>query len=115
MAFDAPIERAQRWDIYIQQGSTFERSMEFVGADISLFSFRGDVRASHASPDVLASFDFVVEVPNKLHVKLDAAVTAGLPAGAKPLVYDIEAYLPDDAYVARVLEGRVRVSPEATR
>jgi hypothetical protein len=114
MAFEKPIKQAQRWDIVIQQGSTFERSMTFVGMTFdSILGFRGQIRATHESTDVLAEFACTTEGDNILHLRIEAGVTATLPPGR--LVHDIEAYLPQDVFVARVLEGRVTVTPEVTR
>lgn len=113
MAFEKPLERAHRWDVLIQQGSTFERTMDFVGLDLTLLQFRGQIRRSHSDSEVLAAYSFVVSLPETLTVFLDAEQTEMLPA--EKLVHDIEAYIPQTGFVARVLEGRVTVTPEVTR
>jgi hypothetical protein len=113
MAFDAPVERAVRWDILIQQGSTFERTLEFIDVDLAAFQFRGQIRRSHDDDEILASFDFLKTGPSELQISMSAVVTQGLPA--EPLVHDIEAFIDETGFVARVLEGKVDVTPEVTR
>ena len=115
MPLDAPIERAERWDVLIQQGSTFKRSLEFEGLDLSLFSLRGQIRRAHAAPTALAEYEFELEGTNVLHISLPDSVTEALPEGR--LVHDVEIYVdePGHQFVARVLEGNVTVTPEVTR
>jgi hypothetical protein len=132
MSFGAPIDKAVRWDLHVQQGSTFERTLEFVGAEFYDIQFRGQIRRSHADTTVLATFACQPAGFNRLRIALTAQQTEALPRGT--WVYDIEAYVEyeDTAYydyeldetvvfpasapfVARVLEGRVRVTPEVTR
>jgi len=113
MPLDKPLERAIVWDILVQQGSTFERTMDFEGLDLAGLSLRGEIRREHRAAEVLAEFSFEVELPNTVTVTLTPAQTALLPPGR--LVHDIELFTPADQFVARVLEGRVTVTPEVTR
>lgn len=106
------IERAARWDILIQQGSSFVRTLQF-DADISTMSFRGQIRATHVSATALASFVFTPVDTTTVTLALTPADTAALPDG--DLVYDIEAHNADDSFVVRLLEGRARVTPEVSR
>ncbi len=104
--------QAGRWDLVIQQGSTFARTLEF-NTDVSGLSFRGQLRRDHASYVVLASFTFEPIDAHTVAVSLSAAETAALPA--QRLVHDIEVFTTGDEHVVRLLEGRVRVTPEVTR
>ena len=113
MAFDPPIERAQRWDVLIQQGSTFERTLEAVGVDLTGMALRGQIRRSHGDPQILAAYTITLTPPRTFKVELAATVSATLPAGR--LVHDIEAYVQATGFVARLLEGRAIVTPEVTR
>ena len=107
-------ERAARFDITIQQGSTFLVGFEFNELDsLDGVSFRGQVRRTHSDPDLLSVFDITRTGPKSIQVKLWPGQTQSLPV--ERLVYDIEAYTEDDAFVLRVVEGRVRVTPEVTR
>lgn len=114
MAFEEPIRRAAPWHAYIQQGSTFQRTITVPGLDMTDLSFRGQIRRNHRSAEVLAEYTVELVEPDTVRVTLDAAATADLPARRR-LVHDVEAYNPDESFVARILEGRVAVSPEVTR
>jgi hypothetical protein len=106
------IEKAAGWDITIQQGSTWGRALDFGATSIANVEFRGQIRRDHDDSEVLASFTFS-KSGSVLSVSLTAAETAALPA--ERLVYDIEAFTALDAFVARLFEGRVTVTPEVTR
>jgi hypothetical protein len=109
---DLVIRRAGRWDPLIQQGSSFARTLRF-GFEITGYQFRGQIRRSHDDAEVLASYAFAPVDESRVTVLLTAAQTAALPA--ERLVHDIEIFTAADAFVARVIEGRVRVTPEVTR
>jgi hypothetical protein len=113
MAVLTAITKAARWDIEIQQGSTFTATLDFGDTPISAFGWRGQVRRTHQDADVLASYTFEVLPENQLKVSLAPTPSSQLPDGN--LVHDIEAFTENDAWVMRVFEGRVRVSPEVTR
>lgn len=106
------VKQAARWDILIQQGSTFLRVLEF-DVDISDAHFRGQIRRSHADPAVLGEFTFEPISEFSVALRMTAEETEALPA--ERLVHDIEVFTQDDIYVARILEGAVRVTPEVTR
>lgn len=106
------IEQAARWDITIQQGSTWGRALDFGDTSIANVEFRGQIRRDHDDSEVLASFAFS-KTGNVLSVSLTADDTEALPA--ERLVFDIEAYTTQDAFVARLFEGRANVTPEVTR
>jgi len=54
VAIEKPLEQAVRWDILIQQGSTFERTMDLDGLDLAFADFRGQIRRNHRASEVLA-------------------------------------------------------------
>lgn len=107
------IEKAGKWDITIQQGSTFERVIRIPAIDVSEYSFRGQIRKDHKTRKKYADFSFDVLDSNSVVVTLTAAQTTEIPSGV--LYHDIEIYLPDDVYVARILEGTVKNTPEITK
>jgi hypothetical protein len=112
------ITQAARWDLLIQQGSSFERVLNFGATSTADVSFRGHIRRSHDDPCVLAEFVFTDLGPDengheRLKVSLTPAQTELLPA--ERLVFDIEAFTADESVVTRLFEGRVTVTPEATR
>jgi len=107
------IQKAVRWDVEIQQGSTFIRTMDLLELNLDGLWFRGQIRREHGDEEVLAEYEFDVTLPNTLTVKLTDAQTEQLPA--ERLVHDIEMVRDDPPFVARILEGRVIVTPEVTR
>jgi hypothetical protein len=113
MADLTAVTKAAKLDIEIQQGSTFERVLDFGATPLWAFGWRGQIRRAHGDSAVLASFAFEVLPENRLKVELTPTQTAALPSGR--LVHDIEAFTENDAWVQRIIEGRVRVTPEVTR
>lgn len=103
---------AARWDLFIQQGSTWARTLVF-SEPIDFLQFRGQIRRFHEDPDVLVSFSFEIVDEKTVAVSLTAAQTAALPP--YEFVYDMELFTEGDALVTRFVEGAVRVSPEVTR
>lgn len=109
------VERAARWDIVVQQGSTWQRTVEFPEAiNVSEFSLRGQIRRSHSASAVLAEFFTApAEEGNAFILSLAPHQTEAIPAGNH--VFDVELFLPEDQFVLRILEGKARVTPEVTR
>jgi hypothetical protein len=112
------VRNPTKMPITIHQGSSYMNDLKFDDIDLSLFMFRGQIRSEHASSEVLASFSFAVIPdeegdPHVLHVYLTPAQTSAVPPGR--VVYDIEAYTENDAFVQRLFEGPVKVTPEVTR
>ncbi|MFO8008709.1 MAG: hypothetical protein R6V05_13340 [Candidatus Brocadiia bacterium] len=107
------IQEAVRWDVTIQQGSTFVRTMDLVGLDLTGLEFRGQIRREHEDTEVLADYTFEVTGTNTLTVSLTDEETEELPA--ERLVHDIELVRISPPFVARILEGTVRVTPEVTK
>lgn len=107
------ISKAGKWNATIQQGSTFKRVIRIPSIDLTGYSFRGQIRRNHSSTSALASYSFNLVDANSFEVVLSAVQSAALPAGEA--VHDIEMFDPVDGFVARIIQGKVTVSPEVTR
>jgi hypothetical protein len=107
------ISRAARWDILIQQGSTFEQVLNFGDVPITGFSFRGQLRSRHDDSVALAEYAFTALDDYRIKVSLTPVQTDALPSGK--IVHDIEVFTESDAFVQRILEGRATVTPQVTR
>lgn len=110
------IDKAGKWDILIQQGSTFMRSLRFSNFDISEFSFRGQIKKAHTDRHPLATFTVTATSNSEIDVYLSSQASANLTPGL--LVHDIEMYYQEsgvDTFVARIIEGKVKVTPEVTK
>lgn len=110
------IDKAGKWDTLVQQGSTFMRSLSFSNFDITGFSFRGQIKRQHADRNPLATYTITQEANNEISIYLSSQASAGLPAGN--LVHDVEMFYAEsgvDQYVARIVEGKVKVTPEVTK
>jgi hypothetical protein len=113
-------------DIIIEQGATFRRLLTIrdslgVLIDIADWAFRGQIRTSATSVDVIADFTFTDGAgTGEKNIELDALTTEAIvTTGEKysaftKLWYDVEAELLDGT-VYRLLNGLVQVSPEITR
>lgn len=106
------IRKAGKWNATIQQGSTFEQSLRIEQLDLTEYSFRGSIKKSYSSPTV-ATYSFTLTSNNTFTVGLSAANTSAITAG--DYIHDIEIFTADDAYVARIIEGKVKVTPEVTK
>ena len=117
-------------DLLIQQVETFLRYITLTGPsptytpiDVSLNTFRGQIRTSPQSVDVVATFTFGFATNGTDGVVLMSLTdlqTSGIPAaGSKynsltKYQYDVE--MEDPAgNVTRLLNGTASVSPEVTR
>jgi hypothetical protein len=112
------ISRAGKWNIIIQQGSTFARTLNFGAFDVSEYEFRGSIRKQYKDRNVLGEWSCQVTANNELEISMSHEVTAALPA--ENLVHDVEMFYRPTAnseieFVARILEGKVRVTPEVTK
>ena len=123
---------AAKQDFNIEQGATFGPVLTFktslsVAIDLTGCVFRGQIRKTATSTTVLATLNFQLfnqsTDAGKVKVFLTAAETSAIPvrSDASPTrsttlyAYDIERILSDGVTVERVLEGVIKVSPEATR
>lgn len=110
------IDKAGKWDVFIQQGSTFLRTLSFVDFDISEFSFRGQIKKQYSDRKPLATYTVTVTSNSEIDVYLSSQASANLVPGT--LFHDIEMYYQEsgvDVFVARIAEGKVKVTPEITR
>lgn len=107
------IRRAARWNILVQQGSSWQRTLRF-DVDISRVLYRGQIRQSHADAAVLAAFTFLKLDAHTVTMALTPSDTAALPTEER-CVYDVEIHDVTNSIVVRILEGFVTVTPEVTR
>lgn len=109
---------AKRYDLHIEQGSTFSLEIECQdesggAVDLTGSSIAGQVRRSYASAAPAAVFLGVVAPGRGLaELSLTAAQTAQMQPGRA--VWDCELTFPGGT-VQRLLEGSVRITPEVTR
>lgn len=108
-------------NLVIKQGSTFTAIITVENAatgalfDLSGWSARSQLRKSHNSDDISATFTATVDTDtSKITISLSSVQTANLAAGR--YVYDVEIYDGSSpAVVNRVVEGTVLVKPEVTK
>lgn len=121
---------AAKLDIYIEQGSTFKRTLKFKMADgvtpldISGNTFRGQIRQGISDAAIVASFTCTITngPGGEVDITLTAAQTSAIELKPQKspyrepqdFSYDVERVLPDTT-VERVLEGLAKISPEVTR
>lgn len=122
---------AGKLDLNIEQGATFEKTFTIkdslaAAIDLTGWTFAGKIRHRYDSPATVATFTTAVlnQVTNKgqFTISLTAAQTSAIPVDPSDSInrdlteylYDIEATKPDTKK-DRVLEGKVKVSPEVTR
>lgn len=123
---------AGKLDLYIEQGANFYKLLtlqDATGAAIDLtgYTFAGQIRRKADSGAVLLAFTFTIlnQTTNRgqLELTLTALQTATLPDQPQPtadriastFAYDIEMTRTSDGFVARLLEGKVTLSPEVTQ
>lgn len=106
------------YSFVLNQGTTFVLRFyleddDGVPINTSTDQFRGQIRRKFNSPDILASFVFLQSAvsPYPVSAILNDVVSSGVPAGRWH--YDIERVAAGTT--SRLLEGRVRVSPEVTK
>ena len=116
---------ARKYDLTIEQGATFKLTLIWKGEDKQPLDLTGytaalQVREAYTSSERLIS---LTTAPNggitltpdqgRIDVVIESAVTANLPA-PKNGVYDLELTSPSGE-ITRLLEGKVRITPEVTR
>ena len=116
---------AGKYDFTIDQGADFTMQMvvkeDGATKNITGYSARAHLRSKHTDPDTNPDAIFSCSIPNpvggELLMEMDHSVTEGLTSGH--YVYDLEIYTTDtggnDDVVVRLLQGKVKVSPEVTR
>jgi len=109
---------AGKHDLLIQQGSSFELSITPTfddGTDPMAYDYRAQLRAFHDDDTVLADFT-INKGAAEIVLSLDAVTTAAIEAtDVDKYVWDLEMYDDVPGFVARIIEGKVKVTPEVTR
>jgi hypothetical protein len=115
---------AGRYNIEIEQGATFQRSMtldeynadtsQMEDLDLTGYTFAGKIRDEKEDTSAMISFTIVITnaLTGAIQVSLTAAQTSTLTAGTA--YYDIE-MTRDSGEIIRLLEGVVNISREITR
>lgn len=123
--------RVSIYNIWINQGASFDALTVVLAGDYTAWSPKGEIRNNYLTLGgaLKASFTFdplvlgQATMPDGTIVSgtilkplLSAAQTAALPLPlqSETWVYDIELKKPNDQRVIRVMQGRVEISPEVT-
>jgi hypothetical protein len=108
---------AQKVNIIIDQGTTFNTDFSFVDdnddpIDFSSYTGASQIRKSAASS---TAFSFTVSLGNNgiISLSMNAATTSSITAGR--YLYDLEIQNTSSNTVSRLVEGIVTVTPEITR
>lgn len=106
-------------NIVIQQGATFTMQLDIKAedgepiVDIETADLRGQIRTSYAASAATAAFTFTwLDNFGKSTMTMSATTTTTVPAAE--YVYDVELYFPTGV-VWRIIEGKAKVTPEATK
>lgn len=109
---------AGKHDLLIQQGSSFELSITPAfddGTDPMAYDYRAQLRAFHEDDTVLADFT-INKGASAIVMSLASTVTEQIEAtDLDKYVWDLEMFDEASGFVARILEGKVKVTPEVTR
>jgi hypothetical protein len=122
---------AGKYNFIIQQGSTFRRLIQYTDSngspiDLTDYSARMQIRESVDSNVVLVNLTtnvgsdgsgiVITPASGTLDITLSAVSSSQLSFTGEA-VYDLEIYSGsgDSTYVARILEGKVKLSKEVTR
>lgn len=112
--------RAGEYNLYIEQGATFEQIIKVTNLDLTQYNPRGQIK-EQASSALIVDFTFVVNSATQMTISLTAVQTAALPATGKAYndtyqaTYDIELAHKTNSTVIRFLNGYVAISPEVTK
>jgi hypothetical protein len=109
------------YDLKINQGSTFVLGLTLKKANGLLFDLTGytgrcQIRKAHSETNVIVSPTVAFDTnrkSGKMSIGLSAVQTAALTITNG--VYDLELVDGTGTVVTRLLEGKVKVSPEVTR
>ena len=110
---------AATYNLFIDQGSDFALDLVLKengsAMDLTNYSGRGQLRSTHESTTVAASFTVTKTNPTggALKIELNNSTSAAMAAGQ--YVYDIEIFTNADAVVKRIMQGTATVNPEVTR
>lgn len=109
------------YDIIIDQGSDFSLGITVKDdanqpRDLTGYSARSQMRDERSSEEIAATFTCSVDpdpTTGKITMALPNSVSKNVPAGS--YYYDVEIFTQNDVNVTRILQGKVRVTPEVTR
>ncbi len=110
---------AAKANILMDQGANFFTTIMLADADgiaLDLTGYTGaaQMRKEYSSANAAATFTVTITaVDGQVDLTLTAAQTANLIAG--DYVYDCELTLTASNTVSRIVEGKVKVTPEVTR
>jgi len=106
-------------ELTLDQGTTFETSIDLVGDDgaainIAGYSFQSQIRKSYYSSNVTANLTVtVISAPGgNINLSLNAATTSNIRAGR--YLYDVK-MIDADNITTRVVEGVITVTPQVSR
>jgi hypothetical protein len=88
----------------------------FNNFDVTGFKFRGQIKRNYFDKKPVAIFQITTESENEITINLPSSDSAKL--NSTFFVYDIEMVFEEDGleqYVARILEGKVKVTLEVTK
>jgi len=109
---------AAKHNLIIDQGSDFSLKITLKQNNINLttltgYTLRSQIRTSKTAPAIAASFTgtAIDDTKGIFMISLTAAASAAMTPGT--YYYDVEIY--KGAYVTRLLEGKVTITPEVTR
>lgn len=106
-------------ELTVDQGTTFETSIDLVGDDgaainIAGYVFQGQIRKSYYSSNVTANLTITTlsNTSGNVLVTLNAATTANIRAGR--YLYDVK-MTDTENIVTRIVEGVLTVTPQVSR
>lgn len=106
-------------ELTIDQGATFESSLDLVGDDgaainVAGYVFSGQIRKSYysLSPTANLTLNIVNAANGNVNIFLSSATTANIKAGR--YVYDVKMTDTTNT-VTRIVEGVITVTPQVTK
>ena len=106
-------------ELTVDQGTTFETSIDLVGDDgaainIAGYVFQGQIRKSYYSSNVTANLTITTlsNTSGNVLVTIDAATTANIKPGR--YLYDVK-MTDTENIVTRIVEGVLTVTPQVSR
>ena len=110
---------AGTYNLVIDQGSDFALDLVVKQAgtalNLSNYSGRAQLRTSHSSSSIAATFTVTVTnaANGALKMQLPGSTSKNIAAGQ--YVYDLEIFTANDSIVKRIIQGDVTLTPEVTR
>ena len=110
---------AATYNLNIDQGSDFAIQLTVkensIAKDLTGYNARAQLRSTKTSSTISGTFTCTItDAANGLiTMELSNAVSSAMSAGS--YYYDLEIYTANDAFVARLLQGKVSIAQEVTR